>query len=101
MDHTVFYLWEGGLDFIMSGLCNLMRFIEGLLAIGANFYIYINFVTKNSRFQLVDSQNAFLRDNQLADLFDSFIVTGMISHFIDGVSEDIDRRLEDEDADYH
>ena len=46
MHHYVFYLWKSGFDSIVYGFGNVMGIIEAHVAVGTDFDIYIDFISK-------------------------------------------------------
>ena len=67
MNHHVLYFRKMKFDMVMYAFCNLVRFREGAVWITGNLYVYIDFVSELAGAELINTKDAFLSFNTVAD----------------------------------
>ena len=100
MYHDMLHLGETGLNGGMYGFGYFVSLRKAEVSVNPDLQVHIDPGSEHTGLQHIHTKNTVLFQNTVPELRFRGFVTAMVHHLIDGIPEDVDGHLEDEQADH-
>lgn len=99
MDHAVLYPGKRMFDVVVDFLGDVVGLIQGQGAFGTDFHVHVYHGAEIPCFEGVQAKNSRNGQNGLPQGVHHWVAAGLVRHLRDGIQEDVQGRLQDEETD--